>query len=289
MTLVEGHGDYVMDAVGPQVVPSVEQIRERFNSRRGSQGRIEQAIRRVLGIDLKMKQYAEGSRFVKAVVDEVGMAGLQQGLDLAGDPADQGEFTDPHLWVERVVSPARAASSPVSLTPPVPSTPPPSPDPTIPGSVTSGPAPRDLLTQAPCSPVPHTRDPAPQRREPRTGHARAQRLGNQRLGAQRRGTGGPGSTAPASMGPGVAVAEVRTAVRSCLSDLGAGSLALVACSGGADSLALAAAAAFVAPRLGLRAGGVTVDHGLQDGSDERAAAVSARLTDSGLTRCAAWR
>jgi coenzyme F420 biosynthesis associated uncharacterized protein len=52
MTLVEGHGDYVMDAVGPRVVPSVGQIRERFNSRRGSQGRIEQAIRRVLGIDL---------------------------------------------------------------------------------------------------------------------------------------------------------------------------------------------------------------------------------------------
>ena len=77
------------------------------------------------------------------------------------------------------------------------------------------------------------------------------------------------------MGPGVAVAEVRTAVRSCLSGLPAASLVLVACSGGADSLALAAAAAFVAPRLGLRAGGVTVDHGLQPGSDQRAATVSA--------------
>ena len=54
------------------------------------------------------------------------------------------------------------------------------------------------------------------------------------------------------MGPGVAVAEVRTAVRTCLSDLAAGDLVLVACSGGADSLALAAATAFVAPRLGLR-------------------------------------
>jgi len=84
------------------------------------------------------------------------------------------------------------------------------------------------------------------------------------------------------MGPGVAVAQVRTAVRSCLSDLAAGDLALVACSGGADSLALAAATAFVAPRLGLRAGGVTVDHGLQPGSDERAAAVSGQLTELGL-------
>jgi tRNA(Ile)-lysidine synthase len=56
----------------------------------------------------------------------------------------------------------------------------------------------------------------------------------------------------------------------------------VACSGGADSLALAAALAFVAPRAGLRGGGVTVDHGLQDGSASRAAAVARRLTGLGL-------
>jgi tRNA(Ile)-lysidine synthase len=84
------------------------------------------------------------------------------------------------------------------------------------------------------------------------------------------------------MGPGAAVAEVRHAVRACLSDLAAGDLVLVACSGGADSLALAAAAAFVAPRLGLRAGGVTVDHGLQPGSAERAASVAAVLGRLGL-------
>jgi tRNA(Ile)-lysidine synthase len=84
------------------------------------------------------------------------------------------------------------------------------------------------------------------------------------------------------MGPGVAVAEVRSAVRACLSGLAAGDLVLVACSGGADSLALAAAAAFVAPRLGLRAGGVTVDHGLQPGSAERAGEVTALLSALGL-------
>jgi tRNA(Ile)-lysidine synthase len=84
------------------------------------------------------------------------------------------------------------------------------------------------------------------------------------------------------MGPGVAVAEVRNAVRACLSDLAAGELVLVACSGGADSLALAAATAFVAPRSGLRAGGVTVDHGLQPGSGQRAASVAALLGRLGL-------
>jgi tRNA(Ile)-lysidine synthase len=83
-------------------------------------------------------------------------------------------------------------------------------------------------------------------------------------------------------GPHPAVAEIRTAVRVGLIGLDPGDLVLVACSGGADSLALAAALAFTAPRLHLRAGGVTVDHGLQPGSADRARAVTARLTTLGL-------
>ena len=82
--------------------------------------------------------------------------------------------------------------------------------------------------------------------------------------------------------PSAAVAEIRNAVRACLSDLGAGELVLAACSGGADSVAVAAALAFVAPRAGLRGGGVTVDHGLQPGSAERAADVAALLGRLGL-------
>jgi tRNA(Ile)-lysidine synthase len=72
------------------------------------------------------------------------------------------------------------------------------------------------------------------------------------------------------MGPHPAVAEIRSAVREVLRGP-----VLVACSGGADSLALAAATAFVAPRLGISAGLVTVDHGLQDGSAEHAQRVAA--------------
>jgi tRNA(Ile)-lysidine synthase len=79
-----------------------------------------------------------------------------------------------------------------------------------------------------------------------------------------------------------AVAAVRNAVRASVTDLAPGSLVLAACSGGADSLALAAALGFTAPRMGLRAGGVTVDHGLQEGSAERAASVAAAMTGLGL-------
>jgi tRNA(Ile)-lysidine synthase len=78
------------------------------------------------------------------------------------------------------------------------------------------------------------------------------------------------------------VAAIRVAVRRALATLPRGSLALVACSGGADSLALAAATAFVAPRMGIRAGVITIDHGLQEGSADRAAAVTSWAGNVGL-------
>ena len=74
------------------------------------------------------------------------------------------------------------------------------------------------------------------------------------------------------MGPHPSVAAVRRAVRLALD--GRTGPVLVACSGGADSLALAAATAFVAPRLGIAAGLVTIDHGLQEGSAQQALLVA---------------
>jgi tRNA(Ile)-lysidine synthase len=84
------------------------------------------------------------------------------------------------------------------------------------------------------------------------------------------------------VGPHPAVAAVRLAVRRALGSLAPGDLVLAACSGGADSLALAAALAFEGPRLGLRTGGVTVDHGLQAASAAQASRVAATLTKLGL-------
>ena len=75
------------------------------------------------------------------------------------------------------------------------------------------------------------------------------------------------------------IADVRRAVRAALPDEG---LVLVALSGGADSLALAAATAFEAPRAGLRAGAVVIDHALQQGSADVAAAAAATARELGL-------
>src|SRR5215207_8790324 len=76
-----------------------------------------------------------------------------------------------------------------------------------------------------------------------------------------------------SSGPPPAVAAVRVAVRRLLTAVRPAGV-LVACSGGADSVALAAAVAVEAPRLGMPAGLVTVDHGLQPGSAGWAAQVA---------------
>ncbi len=78
------------------------------------------------------------------------------------------------------------------------------------------------------------------------------------------------------------VAAIRVTVRRALAELPADGPVLVACSGGADSLALAAATAFVAPRAGRVAGLVTVDHGLQAGSARRAEAVARWAEAAGL-------
>jgi coenzyme F420 biosynthesis associated uncharacterized protein len=102
MTLVEGHGDYVMDAVGPQVVPSVAEIREKFSQRRGSTGRMEQILRRILGIDLKMKQYEQGSQFVAAVVAEAGMDGFNKVWTSPETLPTRAEISNPRDWLERV-------------------------------------------------------------------------------------------------------------------------------------------------------------------------------------------
>jgi coenzyme F420 biosynthesis associated uncharacterized protein len=104
MTLVEGHGDYVMDAVGPSVVPSVADIRAKFQRRREGGSRMDQLIRRLLGIELKMKQYAEGSRFVRTVVDEVGMEGFNRVWTSPETLPDRAEIAEPRAWMSRVLA-----------------------------------------------------------------------------------------------------------------------------------------------------------------------------------------
>jgi coenzyme F420 biosynthesis associated uncharacterized protein len=102
MSLLEGHADVVMDDVGPQVVPSVAVIRQRFTRRRAGRGAIDQVLRRLLGLDAKARQYADGARFVRGVVEEVGMDGFNAVWTSPQTLPEPEEITDPKAWVRRV-------------------------------------------------------------------------------------------------------------------------------------------------------------------------------------------
>jgi coenzyme F420 biosynthesis associated uncharacterized protein len=102
MTLVEGHAEYVMDGVGPDVVPTVADIRAAFNARRAGANPLEKLIRRLLGVEAKLRQYAEGRQFVAAIVDEVGMAGFNKIWTSPQTLPLTAELTDPKAWIDRV-------------------------------------------------------------------------------------------------------------------------------------------------------------------------------------------
>ena len=102
MSLLEGHADYVMDGVGPGVVPSVAEIREKFQARRRDAKRGEMVVRRLLGIDAKLRQYRDGERFVRGVVKRVGMDGFNAVWHQPGNLPTKDELTDPAAWVQRV-------------------------------------------------------------------------------------------------------------------------------------------------------------------------------------------
>ncbi len=106
MTLLEGHAEFVMDGVGPEVVPTVAQIRSRFNKRREAGHPVEKLLRRLLGVDAKLRQYAEGRKFVQGVVSRVGMAGFNKVWQSPLTLPLASELSDPDAWVARVVAPA---------------------------------------------------------------------------------------------------------------------------------------------------------------------------------------
>lgn len=103
-TLLEGHADHVMDAVGPAVVPSVATIRRRFNERRErQQPPLQRVMRALLGIDAKMSQYTRGKAFVDAVVEKVGMARFNTIWTSPETLPLPEEIDEPQRWIDRVL------------------------------------------------------------------------------------------------------------------------------------------------------------------------------------------
>lgn len=103
-TLLEGHADHVMDAVGPVVVPSVSTIRARFDERRHrKQPPLQRLLRALLGIDAKLSQYTRGKAFVDHVVDRVGMQRFNTVWTSPETLPRPIEIEYPQRWIDRVL------------------------------------------------------------------------------------------------------------------------------------------------------------------------------------------
>ena len=102
MSLLEGHADVVMDGVGPEVIPTVKDIRRRFTERRKGTSYLDRVLRKLLGLDAKMAQYRDGAAFTRGVLDQVGMDGFNAVWVEPAHLPSRVEISDPAAWVRRV-------------------------------------------------------------------------------------------------------------------------------------------------------------------------------------------
>jgi coenzyme F420 biosynthesis associated uncharacterized protein len=102
MSLIEGHAEHVMDAVGAEVLPALSQLREAMTRRRESRAKSWRIVERLLGIELKLRQYEVGRRFCDAVVEQRGPQALTRAFSSAEALPSSAELERPSLWLARM-------------------------------------------------------------------------------------------------------------------------------------------------------------------------------------------
>ena len=102
MAVVEGHGNFVMDAVGERVIPSFRRMRSVFERRREQTNTFQRIVNQILGLEMKLRQYELGQKFCEEVAQREGDAGLAY---LWTDPdhlPTLEELREPRRWLDRV-------------------------------------------------------------------------------------------------------------------------------------------------------------------------------------------
>jgi coenzyme F420 biosynthesis associated uncharacterized protein len=106
MSLIEGHAEHTMDAVGAELLPSLPRLRAAMTRRRESRGLPWRVLERLLGLELKMRQYEVGRGFCDAVVDAGGPEMLAVAWRSPAELPSTQELAEPDLWLARIGVPA---------------------------------------------------------------------------------------------------------------------------------------------------------------------------------------
>jgi putative hydrolase len=102
MSVIEGYSEHVMDAVGATVLPAYEGLRDAMERRRRNRSAPERVLQRMLGLDIKMRQYELGKRFCDAVAEKHGIETLNLVWSSPESMPTLAEIDDPEAWVARV-------------------------------------------------------------------------------------------------------------------------------------------------------------------------------------------
>jgi coenzyme F420 biosynthesis associated uncharacterized protein len=108
MAVIEGYSEHVMDALGATLIPDYEKLREAMDRRRRSRSAPERILQKLLGLDLKLRQYEQGKSFCDAVAEEVGIHGLNAVWRSPHDLPTPAELDDPAAWIRRTTLPSAA-------------------------------------------------------------------------------------------------------------------------------------------------------------------------------------
>ncbi len=102
MAVIEGHAEHVMDAVAPDLLPSLPKLREALDRRRKTQSTLSRLFAKLLGLELKMRQYEQGKAFCDAVVARAGTRGLEHVFSGPEALPTLDELRDVPAWLRRV-------------------------------------------------------------------------------------------------------------------------------------------------------------------------------------------
>ncbi len=105
MAVVEGHAEHVMDAVGAEVIPTQSELREALERRRVARSGPMRLLEKVLGFELKLRQYRDGKRFCDEVVARIGVEGLNRVWSAPHALPTLSELVDPEAWIARTAVP----------------------------------------------------------------------------------------------------------------------------------------------------------------------------------------
>jgi coenzyme F420 biosynthesis associated uncharacterized protein len=109
MSVIEGYSEHVMDAIAAEVIPDHEKLREAMDRRRRSRSAPQRIIERLLGFDVKLRQYELGKKFADAVVSAAGVEGLNRVWASPEALPTTDELQHPESWLKRTGPAATAA------------------------------------------------------------------------------------------------------------------------------------------------------------------------------------